>query len=654
MERNYSDPQTQTPERGKLRTSVFDLSYMNAHTDRFGEETPFFFLDTVKGDSKIPLRSNHNLRTLNLKSPVLQDLVMKKSYYHVPKSAILPNNWEKLEKQPKIGDDVNPELVGTTVKGITSKLADIFGARLGGFRQSIETIKASKDPDSLYGLISDIINTLCTMEYFYSAGSLLNLARFPMHHLLIIKDANKKTFSFDRFFDKVIIDLRSNGLDLVGTCAKYGDTKVTYFNKDSWHTLLEIVRDCPATRIDFVNSGSWNQQEDDLLEEIESLFNYEFNFVNDNLLNLNYKRVAAYQLVIAHFKTNNNVDYIYDANLYRQLVQSYIDEFIPNAEHTFEWNGVNCYYDAFSSHYFIKMYEYGATVNFSAFALYCSLLFAFRRSLKYGDYFTGARTRPYAVGDLSVTTGPTTSVVDITKSIVSQRFLNNVNKARDYFKGIFGEELPYDYHNPERIAEVSAFNVYTGETENTGTAQLTDANSTTANFKSAESRFAFEYACKVPGVLIGLESFDIKRLYDCVIERQNTELYREDGFIPDLQFIGDQPIYSFELHAKQVPQGFDNSIFGYTCKDQSYKTRVDQCSGGFIENLPSWAFKETLSDTPLTIGPDFIRARNAELDPFYTSLTGYSLGSYWHFIVADMNINNPSRPMIKQPNILLG
>ena len=38
------------------------------------------------------------------------------------------------------------------------------------------------------------------------------------------------------------------------------------------------------------------------------------------------------------------------------------------------------------------------------------------------------------------------------------------------------------------------------------------------------------------------------------------------------------------------------------------------------------------------ISPDFIRSRVSELDEFYLSLTGYSLGSYFHFI--SMIVNN--------------
>lgn len=52
------------------------------------------------------------------------------------------------------------------------------------------------------------------------------------------------------------------------------------------------------------------------------------------------------------------------------------------------------------------------------------------------------------------------------------------------------------------------------------------------------------------------------------------------------------------------------------------------------------------------IDPDYIRSRNTELDRFYTQITGFSLGSYFHFIIKNTNSQNASRPMAFAPSIL--
>lgn len=84
-----------------------------------------------------------------------------------------------------------------------------------------------------------------------------------------------------------------------------------------------------------------------------------------------------------------------------------------------------------------------------------------------------------------------------------------------------------------------------------------------------------------------------------------------------------------------------------------FKQRYNQCAGGFVENLPGFAFvavDERGSKSVIT--PDFIRSVCSEFDDFYVSLTGYSNGSYWHFIVDNYNDCSGSRPMAYAPSIL--
>ena len=87
------------------KSSFPELSHRVAFTARFGEVSPFFVMESVAGD-KVPLRSKFDMRTYTLKSPLLDNLTMRKSFFQVPKQAILPLQFERIFTQPTIGDDV--------------------------------------------------------------------------------------------------------------------------------------------------------------------------------------------------------------------------------------------------------------------------------------------------------------------------------------------------------------------------------------------------------------------------------------------------------------------------------------------------------------------------------------------------------------------
>ena len=89
------------PEANVPRTrSTFPLSYHLMDTHRFGEYHPHYVEDGVKGDV-LPIRSSHNVMSFTLKSPLMQDISMKKDYFSVPMESILPFNWWKFFENPE-------------------------------------------------------------------------------------------------------------------------------------------------------------------------------------------------------------------------------------------------------------------------------------------------------------------------------------------------------------------------------------------------------------------------------------------------------------------------------------------------------------------------------------------------------------------------
>ena len=95
-----------TPTANVPRTrSTFKLEYHLFDTHRFGEYHPHYVEEGVKEDI-LPIRSSHNIISYTLKSPLMQNITLKKDYFNVPMECILPLNWEKFFDNPVRGDDV--------------------------------------------------------------------------------------------------------------------------------------------------------------------------------------------------------------------------------------------------------------------------------------------------------------------------------------------------------------------------------------------------------------------------------------------------------------------------------------------------------------------------------------------------------------------
>lgn len=161
---------------------------------------------------------------------------------------------------------------------------------------------------------------------------------------------------------------------------------------------------------------------------------------------INMDRVVAYQLACAQFYVNPQVDFIYNAQLFRDNFYSLLKEHFNVPVYFFTYNGINVPYDYFSSKYYHSLVapdHFSSLVNLVKTYDCLRVLFGYHESLRFGDYFTDSRTRPLAIGDDSVKVEDNAvSVIDVSKSIVYQRFRNAVvklgNNFGDYLRGIFG------------------------------------------------------------------------------------------------------------------------------------------------------------------------------------------------------------------------
>lgn len=673
---NVSGEPVNSPTEKPIRTrSRFpSLSYHFYNTERFGEYNVPFVMDCVEGD-KVPIRSGGHVSSYTLKAPLMQSISKKKDFYLVPMEAILPKNWQKFYTNPIVGMDV-PDDCGTGVEHFWQISSNVVAACLN----EVSTYLASSNPSGV-DILNRVFRTLVIAEYFYGQGSLIKSLNASGNRLFKLR-YNSRTYSFDDWFDEIVTKISS--LCDVFEFKSDGETYYVINNEAtegyrrcttacvSMRTFLQLLREDLTTYISVAPPNI----EATLVTELTPFFDnvtWQREFKASDVP-YDLRRLWAYQLTCAHFYSNDFLDYIYSADLFRNLIDYFVfvDYSGSNVVPTFACNGLLLEYDSMSAHCFatqcsslISSVQYVLSVTNQSspnhqrnrnLLGYFSALFSYRRSLRYVDYFTGARSRPLAVGDVNVNVNNNmVNVVDVSRNIQRQRFFNAVNrfgrKFEDYIKGLSGISVAVDYHNPLYLAHTSD-TVFGVQVENTGAAQLTDPNSVTSRFQTNGSRYQFEFEVDRPCVVIGISYYDMPRAYTNATERQLLHLNRFDMFNPFMQFIGDQVVNSAELGSSVVDP--INFIFAYQLRHMEYKQRFDQAAGGFIDGLPGYLFtdKQFAAFGVKAISPHFIRSLNSELDPYYVALTGFSLGHYFHFIVDNDNVCDASRPMAFAPSIL--
>lgn len=681
-----------TPIRGM---NTFPQNYVHPSTHSYADVDPFFVMNVVRHDN-IPVRCGHDIHSYQLSSPMLSDVVMHKTFVSVPMKAIYPRNWDLMLVPPTQGDDVpdntrfvSYNLISTAQKMVTSYNNLVAPTVVGSYSLN----------DVIFLRLRTYFRFLFYLESIFSNGSLF--ARMNMHFSdyfmaqtpdTVVRDIDFDEF-FDMFFGRVRPLMDKLGFDVTydsGVTVKYRLSDETPFGTTSSYrtvslgALLEILRNN-----DF--SVAW------LDEDTTDLLDFETDFrsiysdhnvriivpfdIQNNLVGFNLEYIPAYQMACAQFMTNEHVDFIYSADMYRREMQSLLyggDPILP----TFDYNGDSFLYDFFSG----KVFDTVLTTLFNDFDTDVNLintenglrqftrndnlgvfgrlsvlqinLFGVRKSLKYGDYFTGARPQPLAVGDVNApVVGNNVSAVDVTRSISKQRFLNAVNlagrKIGNYLTALWGGQLPEAPDDVPLFIASESFGIGKQEIENTGALQASDTaqNTVTTQLRSTNSKYLLSAQFDMPAILIGLVHFDAPRIYSRTMTRFAFHYDRYDDFIPQMQYIGDQEIYANEL----IPNAKGN--YAYTMRNMEYKQQYSFASGGFRKFLKSWIFiGDNDEGNPLStdgkISPEFIRSTNYEFDRFYTSLTGLSLASRFHFIVKHANLVRPDRQMAYRPQIL--
>lgn len=655
-----------TPSASSIKTrSKFDLSRHNLGTFRFGENAPFFVMECVPKD-KVTLSSKHDVRTYTLKAPLMQDVKMSKDSFYVPMEAILPFNWEKVYTNPVIGDDVSPD-VGTSVSNMVSRLVASFKSCSSKIKTGI-----SGNWTNIQILRAEFC-CLIAGEMFFSKGSLASSLGYRFSDCWeILSGSGAFKYDYDKYFELCIANFLAMVSNIQFTYrgkTYYYDETGSYgaYNTLTLRELLEILRD-DVRGISFdACTMKAGHAKPDFMNLVVTTCPNKFDDIpsasgSTPNIPVDIARLWAYQLINAHYYSNDHVDYVYSAELFRMNVSSVVS----NADnlYDFTYNGVSTQYDYLSAFYFENLIpasgsdlvsSSGATLDL----VYLQLLMSFRHSLRYMDYFVGSRTTPLAIGNVNApVSGGNVSAIDTTRSIQMQRFLNAVNRSgrkfSNYIKEMFDVTPAVDYHNPIYLGH-TADTIYGVETENTGAAMMTDDMTIRTNLRSNSERYIFDFFADRPCIVMGILSFDVARIYRSAMERQLFHKDRFDMFNPFMQYLGDQRVYEAEIKPRDAGSTELLNTFGYQNRHAEYKQGINSCFGGFATDaLKNWCFVAEAFEPNygVTISPSFIRSKTYEFDRFYQSLTGYSLGNYFHFIVSNYNKVSAVRPMSYNPNIL--
>lgn len=713
---NPANDPDRKPVKGR---SKFKPNRSLYQTFKFGINQPHLAMEVVEGD-KVSIRSASDVDTYNLKAPLMTPVKMQKDYFFAPLRAILPHNADLLITNPLSGDDIEAAYVnaGLDWYDLESKL-NVLCQRIRPLIASINDANQTAQVRA-YGAVESLLAVVALIEPFCSEGSLLNYCGFNLSTIMnfgvrsgyedifcdefveaLADHINKYVKSFQI---KLLDSVDPDSIAITASTNVVVDTEISseemtsarwslrYFLEQvrqgtvvySCDTLvLKTANTFPALKYTDPSTGS---QSDYDITYYSGWIPAGISQAGERILNLS--RLVAYQLSSAQFYTDDAVDYVYSTSLWHSNMLALLAMAkTGNGTYSIPYyvlNGIRHEYDSVSAYCFsdvlstlssanTSLYNNTPTANgfnllpnmtynpyiIQAFGAYGYLVnyMGFTRSLKFRDYFCGSRPHPLAVGDVSVTVASNQfSVVDVTKNIQMQRFLNQVNRVgrtfKEYVQGIFGVTPTRDPRDCVYLGS-SVDMIGAEETEMTSENIQSKANTISSKLRKNSSQFAFEGSFSEPGIVIGIVHFDVTRPYVLANDRCMLHTDRFDMFNPYLQQIGDQEVDRVELDL--FAAGVDN--FAYKLRYSEYKQSFDRAVGGFHHFLPGYAFLNLRANycTPdgvVKISPDFIRARSVEFDKFYAVMQNFSLAGYFHFIVRNDLTIDADRPMEAAPSIL--
>lgn len=649
----------------------FDLSYNFYNTQLFGLLTPSMCFDAIQRDT-IKYRSGHAMRTYTLASPLLNGITVYKDTFRVPMAAISEHAWQYIKSNPVAGTDIDFRAASPILSPY-----ELCGFINREYLYLKSLISEANPPVSFNG-ISRIFHFLNLLNLVLPESSLPNSLgiNFSIHpsefnasgQSTKIKSYTSALYTFIKFFPTSLnVSFRKKNVNRIYSfdiskltelrnffeflqynyCVNPDDWVVYDFDKDRFAAILQyLVSSFVGTTLiplpDLPNAivyTSWTTPPDNI--DSSELGKYY----------VNISRLVAYQLICAQFYTNDSIDPICDAHKWHNAqYKIYTNTGYPAS--FFSSAGVDVLNDSCCGNYIHNILAGNLVVTKVDFYGYLYNLFSYNRALKYSDYFITSKTRPYAVGSSEIVVGDGVTGVDLTRSLLVQRFLNACNRIGNNFLEFakrMGGTLPTTRDAQPYILSSETFDVDNFEVENTSENQ----GNVTTNLKSYDSKFSFEAFIDEDSIIIQLCSVRCKTAYTNYVDKHTVHIDRFDYFTPMLQDLGDINVSTRELDADSS----SSVAFGYKPVYSEYRETFDKVSGGFITSLQSWIYQNDFK-TPYSasykhphIDDDFIRFTPSNFDYFYSSLTGLG-ADYYHFIFKHLNQIDAIRPIKDVPNLL--
>lgn len=635
--------------------SNFDLSRLVQTSFRFADITPFLCTRTVFGDNFTEKMSQDLQNYVTLKSPLMGTLRSHQDYFCMPKRGMLPHTYRELLVNPNKGEDV-PELAnpGFHLRGLVNAMLGLFSTHIANNQETENTVY-SADWYLLvmlynicgYGTLPDFFNNR-SAAFAYPASSEVGLNFDKLG-----------AYTFGQVFDRVFGEIIK--AKPIVTIKNSDEVAIGAYELSSPESVRRMFFDLSQTDQEWYVSETGVKYKDfvpfiDFASKFGMLQSYDF----DDIL-----PYVAYQMICSEFFTVDTVDNVFTGDLWLKSMESLVNQIDSKIyPQYFQMNSIRIQYDLFSRRVqetlmvklntvFKDSASYAYIPNQFLLTAYYLNLFCIRPALRFSDYFAGSRTRPLAVGDVSApVVDNSVSAIDTTKSISYQRFLNAVNRARQtvegYVKGIFGVDAPYNPNSPRALASEifkikDIVNINTADNQGNRAANISS---------SSGSKFAFDMRFNEEVYIIGVNYIDYLVTYPFTTDRFNYHKNRYDDFQPMLQDIGDQIVYTTELHSC-VPMEDDNErAFGYQLQDAEYKFALPTAHGGFISQLQSWAFVDYDSYKHNNVSSDFIRLKPYMFDRYFSGLSGMSPETYFHFMSNVFVSEFGRRKMQFKPGIL--
>lgn len=688
---DLNDPQFQNQEG----YYPYDLTHQELLTPLFGKITPCCHFITAPADRHLV---KNNIKTIlnRVDGNLLSTLNQYVDSFYVPFRSVYPTNFEKLLPNPSKGSDL-PNSALPMVN---------FASFVYSFLHSEAYIEAESEQATINDTMtlnvqSPFIQHIGIARWIFlatilSRGQLLDylglgfdLSVTDMRGISILQTR------IDTFFDKLFAGWQDAGSNRIYRLPLDSLNSDIYdFSELEYYDIADGNRSLFRAAIDdILEKGSLPLIGEpylaifdsslilDLLNALEEIFAdnqvlFEITtqdfieyvdsdsspFANGGWLNLGL--ILAYQQCVAQYFTNDSVDNIFNSDLYMQNLRSVMfpSESIYTTEPVFRYNGVATEYDYISGAAFHNAVVSSENAGLSKRQVaYMSLMFLLRRSLRYGDYFSTARPRMLAVGDLSINAvDGMVSPIDVTQNLLKQRYLNAVNYTGSGFLQYYASQFgvtPSDTATFPRFLSHQKLVLQNQLTNNTADEQ---GKQTTNIVGYADSNFGFDVFIDDIGYIIQVTSYDVLPVYTSGIDSSYHLADRFDFFNPMLQNIGDQPIRLSEMIG--YPADYEK-VFGYTMRNAEYKYKLSKAHGAFVNNdlagflvkYPFADFVRSMQDDDtysLTISPDFIRDRSYYLDNTIPALTGVSPAQYFHFVSAFNNEVHSARKIQKTPPIL--